>query len=750
MSRRIYVLGFEGGTTHLGDNTASDANITVQGTTKRTGNFALRCDGQSGTNSNLQFTVLSSGQGRLFIRLYLYLANIPGTARVIARANGSGASSGRVELRLNSTGTLTIAQNGTAIGTGSTVLTTGQWYRVEIGVNARGDERVSLRVDGNTEVSWITGVAGVDEITAWYVGVLDTVAAALDYYLDDVAFDLETWCGPGGVHALLPSALVTDNANWTANTGTKLAALQTVDDDTAYLLSSATTGSGTDIVFDFDDLPGDVGLPRGSLMWFRSKRDGGSNGVITPLRSGGGFAVATGSTITSTSAYIWDNAFGETDSAATYPFVKGFYDEGGVNELQFGLRNTSANPSRVTAVILEVDCDPTSGAVVDPRRLFASGFERGDFSDFTGASAGSPTVGTGNVRSGTYACQFNPGSLASETVMMLIGVGTETPRGKEISGRVCVYWVTLPNNISWFATVNNTSLSNVDFAVGLDASGNWAIFDDTNASGTVATESAASGPTTGQWYEVEFWYRVSTTGSTATGKAKVWIDGVEVLSITDLQTDSTNLTNNLRLGVYNNKATNTQELWIDDFALDQGQRIPSGHVIDLTPTSVGDFTGTNWTTGAGSGLVTPVNETPSDEDTSYLVGPLGSSFANALSWVLDDLPADTEFVWSVSMSFRIKNDIASGILSAGMSVGGHEPEASSISASASYTWARIFMMTSEWFGMWTPAIFNDSEPILWGFDPTDATRLSNVRVTVEYSEFTIVPIPRRSFVAVSG
>lgn len=128
-----------------------------------------------------------SGIGASFVR---YLATDPGI--------------GIVTLVPTASGTLEVLNNsGTPVATGTTVLSTNRWYRVELHVVVSTTNGVvELRLDGAPEAS-ATGL-NLGSLAAGYIWHVGHPTGR--YIYDDIAVDDATWPGEGSVWSMVPHA----------------------------------------------------------------------------------------------------------------------------------------------------------------------------------------------------------------------------------------------------------------------------------------------------------------------------------------------------------------------------------------------------------------------------------------------------------------------------------------------------------------------------------------------------------------
>ena len=145
-----YFTGFETG--DASEVSAVGAGNSVQSSTVRTGGYALKAAGASAGCSLT--TTLSATQ--LVYRGYIQLSGVPAQTRDCFRE--LVGSTPRLRLELLTTRKLTALDGGTGtLGltgvNGTTVLNTGQWYRIEVVLDLAAGGVVQVYIDGVIEIN---------------------------------------------------------------------------------------------------------------------------------------------------------------------------------------------------------------------------------------------------------------------------------------------------------------------------------------------------------------------------------------------------------------------------------------------------------------------------------------------------------------------------------------------------------------------------------------------------------------------
>lgn len=214
--------------------------VGVSTTTKRSGAAAWRFNPSAATS--YWANQMRSADGPLVATAWLYVATFPSTnATVVSIVDASASTIGDVQVDQNGTLTARTAPAGTISTRGTTTISTGQWYCMQIHVTATLHE---VRLNGTIVGTNQTGT------TLWEgrdlrVGI--QAAASADIYADDVMVNDTSgeWQSTTSriVHVLPDSA--GDNAGWTLGAGTganwALVAEVTPNDLTSYAKRSSGT-----------------------------------------------------------------------------------------------------------------------------------------------------------------------------------------------------------------------------------------------------------------------------------------------------------------------------------------------------------------------------------------------------------------------------------------------------------------------------------------------------------------------------
>ncbi|MFF2100962.1 hypothetical protein [Streptomyces sp. NPDC058202] len=229
----------------------------------RGGAASLRVTPTAGT-SYVEHQLTSGVVMRTFHRFYLYISALPAADCNIYGIGQSGYFPGMIRLKTDGSLILRDDQTGTDLGSATSPLNIGQWYRIEADFNdvtgtiTSGVSAFKLYVDGTLASDQLcSNINGFSRVRA---GALQS-ANSLDIYIDDIAVNDTSGTaqtglpGPGTVVHLRPAGAGDNNLFATVVGGTAGAANNytrvsevTPDDATSY---NATVATGTTTIDDF-------------------------------------------------------------------------------------------------------------------------------------------------------------------------------------------------------------------------------------------------------------------------------------------------------------------------------------------------------------------------------------------------------------------------------------------------------------------------------------------------------------------
>lgn len=192
--------------------------VSISTSIKRSGAASIRCNPTAGTGF-LAHRYRADGTGRVFFRMYLYIATAPSAdTPILAQSDGSAHFP---QVVLSTTRTLQMHNGTTTFGSASSALSVGVWYRVELDYNdAVAGNTTGLYVDGVL----VSSASGPDLAGGGIVRVGPAATCTTDLYFDDIAVNDSTGTaqaglpGSGKVVHLWPDSAGDNNA-WAVGAG---------------------------------------------------------------------------------------------------------------------------------------------------------------------------------------------------------------------------------------------------------------------------------------------------------------------------------------------------------------------------------------------------------------------------------------------------------------------------------------------------------------------------------------------------
>ena len=229
---RVWSSGFELNSATVGveftDITCQGASCTtaatVQSSTVRSGTYAGR-NNESASNSRFVHQFQTAASTNNYVRAYFRFASFPNDDMRGILGVGTSANYGEIKFdNVNNTLELhrctnALCTTSTQLGSDSSALSTGTWYRVELHADATksdGADILEARLEGTTFASSTAEtLANMNKIIFGALPTPDN-SVTMDMYTDDVAINDSTggWPGPGKIIHLKPNA-TGDNELWT-------------------------------------------------------------------------------------------------------------------------------------------------------------------------------------------------------------------------------------------------------------------------------------------------------------------------------------------------------------------------------------------------------------------------------------------------------------------------------------------------------------------------------------------------------
>ncbi len=613
---------------------SSGTTPTVDGTTKRSGDYAFRTNTTSNTATIYKTWAASAQSAKYWFRAYVRVDTTPGVEMAFLKIGTS--TNNKIGVRMNTDRTIELwnEEDSAQIGSASSALTASTWYRVEVFVDTTtlSSTDATLKLDGVTVASSTSEnlAAGIDRLT-W--GNLTSTTANM--YFDDIAINGDTtkadnWPGEGKIVHMHGNA-DGDNEAWTGspnNTDDYDDVNEvTPSDGTGGGIYSQGSGSVTEINLESASSAGITSGDKVKLVSVGARMNAcggdlagwsGGAGVAcmgsdvdinykTRIRASSGGTVEDSGNIgvlDSWSPWITNDddtaqlsklTLYDLPGATTYtPWTTADLDT-----TQIGVSNHDTTVGfKSTAIWLLVEYTPLSGG-----RLYSSGFELNSTTadmEWT-TMTGSGTIVTSPANGGTYA--FQSATAGAQTFISQT-FATADSNGP-FYARAYVYITTTNSNEVSVLELRDSASTRRAYLT-LSATNTVKLYDEDGQVG-----SASSALSTATWYRLEI--KFDTTASAGSHIVDARIDGSSFASASN-RSISTGVS---KLAVGNNVGNvgsmTTGQTVIDDVAINSGSGATqntwpgAGKIIHLSPNAAGDNSA--WTNGyANIDDTTPPND----------------------------------------------------------------------------------------------------------------------------------------------
>jgi len=174
----------------------ASGSFSIDGTTKRTGSYSYRINPTttavgyfdcSGTDPDNKARTRGHYLQDAWYGFYLNIATLPASnsEEILTILDSSGGT--KCTLRINSAGKVDFYNSATTlIGTGTTVLSTGVWNRIELKVGTGASGAYDLRIAGVSEYSGTTNVGTVFNGIARFGKNVNRNSQTIDINIDDI------------------------------------------------------------------------------------------------------------------------------------------------------------------------------------------------------------------------------------------------------------------------------------------------------------------------------------------------------------------------------------------------------------------------------------------------------------------------------------------------------------------------------------------------------------------------------------
>lgn len=422
----------------------SSGTLSVQGSTVRTGSYALRTNPTTTAVGYATLgTLLTTGAGGTagietsYVRFYFRYATKPSSAsEPIFQASNAGAK--KFALRIDSTGALKAYDSANSLlATGSTTLSSGTWYRLEAKVGTGTSADWEVKINGTSEISG-TGNLGTNGTNEADFGKrTNENGQSVDFFYDDIRWADDAYPGVGECRLAVPRAHGVSTP-WTGSgPGSHWEQLDDAPNngDTDYVFSDASVGSA-------------------EMMAMQSAATAGISGVIAAVK-----AVVVvkshdsiGSDIGSVKARLRSGS--TNDDGAAYATVVGSYQvlqrvysldpatwtawsTSSFNTCEVGaVENSGLFESRMTAVYLEADF---ASGQPSPEGGLILGGAASPVAGYTFSPTGGLVLGAAASPLADYAPGPTGGIVLGGTVSLVTAFTVTTEGGLILGGTVTAF-----------------------------------------------------------------------------------------------------------------------------------------------------------------------------------------------------------------------------------------------------------------------------------------------------------------------
>ncbi len=370
------ILNFTGFETADDFESGSGINGTasIQNGTARNGGYALRVN-PTGVNSGYYpfqglaatggTTTFTSNTDR-YVRCYFNFATAPASAseEIFRIRSVAGRGVKTFIVRLSSAAKLLAYADGSLLATGTTTLSSGTWYLLQIKRLLGSTAAWEVKINGASELSGTTNFSGSTGGVVDFGKFTNRNSQAIDVFFDDVMVSDSAYPGDGQTVILLPNANGTFQ-NWTIGAGSG-SHFQVVDErpingDTDYLLSDLVSGDAeTEALFDA------TGTVSGTVNCAKALA------VVKQHTAGGTFQLRmrSGSVNTDTSNFTLTSIYQTLAKLfATDPNTSAAWTAGGLDGVETGgVTQSAVLQGRMTFTAMTVDYTPS--AVVTSGNFF--------------------------------------------------------------------------------------------------------------------------------------------------------------------------------------------------------------------------------------------------------------------------------------------------------------------------------------------------------------------------------------------
>lgn len=170
-------------------------------------------------------TVLTSTN---YFRGYIYVVSTAVSSVYVLQLRASGLN--MLQVRLNTDRTMGVDErNGTFIATGTTVLTTNTWHRIEVKWGPMTTHApYELKIDGAVELSGSDAVNSDSSVQFLQFGPSNGNPLSMDIYMDDISWRDDQYPGAGQIKLMGPTGDSASNTGFAASAGSKFGCLDEI------------------------------------------------------------------------------------------------------------------------------------------------------------------------------------------------------------------------------------------------------------------------------------------------------------------------------------------------------------------------------------------------------------------------------------------------------------------------------------------------------------------------------------------
>lgn len=340
---------------------------SVQSSVTRSGAYALRVNPTTSANGNHRFAkhsaagvpTTSFGVSTLYHRFYFRIATAPSADEEEMYVVLDTGGSYKCYLTLNSSRNIKAYNNASSlIATGSTVLSTNTWYRIELQTSTgSGNTTFILKIDGADEIN-TTANQLTDNHGSVRLGKHTNLnARSIDFYYDDAAWSDSAFIGAGQCLKMAPDSNGS-TAQWTGGTNSSdYAEVDEIptDGDTTYIRSTGSAGDVHLVGLVSTTTAGISGTINAVKAWARIREN---TDVTTATRVRVRSSSTNNDTSSSDPTTTYANRF---NLLLTDPATSSAWTTSGLDSVEIGVKEDNAVQTRCTTLCLFVDFIPSSG-----------------------------------------------------------------------------------------------------------------------------------------------------------------------------------------------------------------------------------------------------------------------------------------------------------------------------------------------------------------------------------------------------